>query len=172
MRAVTAVMVAAGVLFAGLSVAGPASALVTADDGARSSTVNGHTLKVSPAREVSRSGVTVTVSGKGYNPTIGIYVAWCVTPKKGFPPSPCGGGINTSGKGAGSVWVSSNPPPYGKALAVPFKKGGVFKVKLYVSPMIGDVDCRVTSCSVVTRADHTRTDDRSMDVTVRVTFDR
>ena len=41
---------------------------------------------------------------------------------------------------------------------------------LTVSPTIGDVDCRVVSCSIVTRADHTRAGDRRFDVAVPVTF--
>jgi hypothetical protein len=69
-----------------------------------------------------------------------------------------------------SVWVSSNPPPYGAALAKPYGKGGTFKVTLQVAAMIGEVDCRVTPCAVVTRADHTRAGDRRFDVIVPVSF--
>jgi len=41
---------------------------------------------------------------------------------------------------------------------------------LQVTAMIGDVDCRVTACGVVTRADHTRAGDRRFDVIVPVSF--
>lgn len=133
--------------------------------------VNAHpTVTVSPRQALSSSGATVRVRGKGFNRTVGIYVALCVTPAKGQLPSPCGGGVNMSGKVPASAWISSNPPAYGRTLAVPFSAGGSFDVRLMVSPMIGDVDCRVTSCSIVTRADHTRPGDRRSDVIVPVTF--
>jgi hypothetical protein len=114
----------------------------------------------------------VTVTGSGYDPTVGIYVALCVTPKNGEPPSPCGGGINTSGKNPTSMWISSNPPPYGAKLAVPYKKNGSFKVKIKVSALIGKIDCRKVSCSIVTRADHLNTDDRRFDVIIPVKFNK
>ncbi|HEY6507598.1 MAG TPA: ABC transporter substrate-binding protein, partial [Vicinamibacterales bacterium] len=69
------------------------------------------------------------------------------------------------------IWVSSNPPPYGVGLAVPYGAGGTFSVQLDVGPVIKEgTDCRTLSCSVVTRADHTRLTDRSQDVLVPVTF--
>ena len=79
-------------------------------------------------------------------------------------------GVNTSGSNPASAWISSNPPPYGRSLAVPFGRGGRFDVRLTVSPTVGGADCRVVSCSIVTRADHTRAGDRRFDVAVPVTF--
>jgi hypothetical protein len=133
-------------------------------------TKSGLVLTTTPVRRLPATGATVRVTGKGYDRTVGIYVALCVTPRKGAQPSPCGGGVNTAGTSPASAWISSTPPPYGRSLAVPFGRGGRFDVRLTVSPLVGDVDCRVVSCSIVTRADHTRAGDRRFDVAVPVTF--
>lgn len=129
-------------------------------------------LSASPTRNLPTTGASVRVSGKGFDSRIGIYVALCVTPTKGsaIAPGPCGGGVNVAGSNPASAWVSSNPPAYGKSLAIPYSKGGRFRVALTVSPMIGDIDCRIVSCSIVTRADHTRSFDRTSDLFVPVTF--
>lgn len=127
-------------------------------------------LSVSRQDGLSPDGQTVTISGSGFDTTKGIYVAYCVTPEPGQLPSPCGGGVDTSGTGGASVWISDNPPAYGDGLVEPFGPGGSFTVTLRATPTIGDVDCRVSSCAVVTRADHLRTSDRSQDVVVPVTF--
>lgn len=128
-----------------------------------------------PKLIVSRSanltdGDVVTVSGTGFNPAKGIYVAFCVRPEPGQPPSPCGGGADTDGSSNASQWISSNPPPYGKSLAIPYSSGGSFRVSIRVSEVIGDVDCRAGHCVIATRADHTRSSDRSQDVFVPITF--
>ncbi len=46
-----------------------------------------------------RAGSMVSVSGKGFDETVGIYLAFCVVPKKGSAPTPCGGGVNKAGMG-------------------------------------------------------------------------
>ena len=129
-----------------------------------------HTLSVTPTAALNPQGQRWTVTGKGFDPHVGIYVAFCVVPAQGQAPSPCGGGANMSAASPSSVWISSNPPPYGVGLAKPYGKGGTFKVTLQVTSKIGDVDCRVTPCAVVTRADHTRAGDRRFDVIVPVSF--
>ena len=88
----------------------------------------------------------------------------------GGPPTPCGGGADMSGTSGSSHWISSDPPDYGRNLAQTFGPGGTFQVQLTVSPRIGDIDCRSTPCVIATRADHTRSSDRSADVFVPVTF--
>ena len=127
-------------------------------------------LTASPVANLAPTGASLRVIGKGYDPTVGIYVALCVTPAKGQQPSPCGGGVNTSGASPASAWVSSNPPPYGRTLAVPYAPGGRFDVHISVSAQIGTTDCRIVSCSIVTRADHARSGDRRFDVVLPVTF--
>ncbi len=59
-----------------------------------------------------KSGSIITVNGKYFDETVGIYLAFCVIPPKGQAPTPCGGGINKAGLGEASFWISSNPPPY------------------------------------------------------------
>jgi hypothetical protein len=130
----------------------------------------GQTLTVTPNTGLSRSGATVSVSGRGYDVTKGIYVAYCVDNGAGVVPSPCGGGADTSGSLGASHWISSNPPSYAEGLAEPYGDGGSFTLTVKVTPTIGDVDCTVRKCAVVTRADHTRAADRSQDVRVPVTF--
>lgn len=127
-------------------------------------------LSVSKTKGLARAGQSVTVTGSGYDVTKGIYVAFCVDNGPGVLPAPCGGGADMTGASGGSAWISSNPPSYGEGLAAPYGKGGSFKVSIRVSRKIGDVDCVVRSCAVVTRADHTRTGDRSQDVRVPVRF--
>lgn len=127
-------------------------------------------LRVSQRDGLNPDGQAVTISGSGFDPAKGIYVAYCVTPQPGQLPSPCGGGVDTAGTGGASVWISDNPPTYGEGLVQPFGPGGSFMVTLRVTPTIGDIDCRVSSCAVVTRADHLRTSDRSQDVVVPVSF--
>ncbi|MGV9977358.1 hypothetical protein ACWDUH_06745 [Micromonospora wenchangensis] len=130
----------------------------------------GQTLTATPTSGVARAGATVTVTGSGYDVTKGIYVAFCVDNGVGVAPSPCGGGVDTTGSTGASHWISSDPPSYGEGLAVPYGPGGSFRVTLTVNPRIGDVDCTVRRCVVASRADHTRTADRSQDVRVPVTF--
>ncbi|ROO84406.1 hypothetical protein EDD29_1929 [Actinocorallia herbida] len=116
-------------------------------------------------------GQTVTITGEGFDTTKGIYVAFCKDLGDGRAPTPCGGGADTSGLGGGSHWISDDPPPYGKDLAEKYGANGGFTVRIKLAAKIGeDVDCTVDLCSVVTRADHTRTDDRTADVRIPLTF--
>lgn len=130
----------------------------------------GQRLTVKPVRGLSSFGQTVKVSGRGFSELVGIYVGLCVMPRPGARPTPCGGGADTDGSSQASAWISSNPPPYGANLAKPYKRGGRFTVRIKVSPRIGSVDCRVVRCAVVARADHMRSNDRSWDVAVPVSF--
>lgn len=136
----------------------------------KASGAGGVRLTVTPVRDLPADGATLRVSGAGFDRTVGIYVALCVTPSRGRMPSPCGGGVNATASDPSSAWISSTPPAYGRSLAIPYRAGGRFDVRITVSPMIGDVDCRRTSCSVVTRADHTRSGDRRFDLAVPVSF--
>lgn len=131
---------------------------------------NGQTLTVNKSRNLNPAGQVVTVKGKGFDSRVGIYVALCVIPPRGQQPTPCGGGVDMDGSSSASAWISSTPPPYGAAIAKPYGKNGTFTVRLRVSPMIGDVDCRNVKCGVVSRADHLRASDRKFDVFVPVSF--
>lgn len=135
------------------------------------------TLSVSKTSGLDPEGETVTVTGSGYDTAKGIYVALCDTSGAGpdRAPSPCVGGVDMEGSSGASVWVSSNPPPYGEGLAVPYTGGGTdggFSVELRVRASDENTDCTdpATECAVVTRNDHTRSSDRGQDVFVPVSF--
>lgn len=130
----------------------------------------GNSITVSKVKGLNPSGDRVIVTGHGFSPSVGIYVAFCVTPLAGQRPDPCGGGVNMSGNNPASIWISSNPPAYGVGLAKPYGAGGSFRVSLSVAAAFSGVDCRRVSCSVVTRADHLRSNDRTWDLAVPVRF--
>lgn len=111
----------------------------------------------------------VTVTGRGYNTKVGIYVTFCVIPEKGKKPELCGP-FDITGKSNQSIWISNNPPFYGKFLVKKFGPGGTFRVSLPISSMIEDLDCTKLNCAIVTRADHTNPDYRKADVFIPVTF--
>lgn len=165
-RRCSAALTIAILLLAG--VAGPAHA--EPSGAGKASGAGGVRLTVTPVRDLPADGATLRVRGAGFDRTVGIYVALCVTPTRGRMPSPCGGGVNATASDPSSAWISSTPPAYGRSLAIPYRAGGRFDVRITVSPMIGDIDCRRTSCSVVTRADHTRSGDRRFDLAVPVSF--
>ncbi len=147
------------------------AAVVPTQAKSNSSTVKGPTGQVLTVSATNvKSGQTVTVSGAKYNPKLGIYLAFCVVNAKGVVPGPCGGGVNTSGTASGSIWISSNPPSYGKSIAKPFSKSGGFKQSLTIPRYIGSIDCAVVKCAVVTRADHTNSSNRKADVILPVKF--
>ena len=130
---------------------------------------NGEILSASQLTGI-KAGQTVTVTGKNFDKEVGIYVELCQIVSSGILPTVCGGGVNMSGGGAASFWISSNPPNYGRNLAIPFKAGGRFSVGLKVQPKIGKIDCRKAACAIYVRADHTRTQDRSHDLKIPITF--
>ncbi len=116
-----------------------------------------------------KSGQSVQVRGSGFDVRKGVYVAFCVAPKPGQAPTPCGGAPG-SATASSAAWIATNPPAYAKGMTTPFGKGGSFAVPITVSTMIGDIDCRVASCGIAARADHRRSQDRSQDVFVPVSF--
>jgi hypothetical protein len=151
-----------------LALVGPALPALAEE---RSATRNGMTLTVSKGSGLDPAGEKVRVRGSGYDRSKGIYVAFCVDNGPGRQPTPCGGGADTEGRSGNSVWISDLPPAYGTGLAQPYGEGGTFDVEISVRAQLNeDVDCRRVRCAVVTRADHTRSEDRSMDVLVPVEF--
>jgi hypothetical protein len=116
----------------------------------------------------TKSGSMITVSGNRFDETVGIYLAFCVVPKKGELPTPCGGGVNKAGTGESSFWISSNPPPYAIGLTDEFSPGGRFTHKVKISKKIGKFDCTKVKCAITVRADHLRGNDRSYDMFVPV----
>jgi len=140
----------------------PAQGAITAKN------ANGSTISVD--RQLLSNNSIVTVRGKDFDETVGIYLAFCVIPKKGELPTPCGVGVNKSGVGAGSFWISSNPPPYGIGLATEFLPGGRFIQKVAVTRKIGKFDCKKVKCAITVRADHIREEDRTRDIFLPITF--
>ena len=126
----------------------------------------GQLLKVSAT--TAKSGSMITVSGNRFDETVGIYLAFCVVPKKGELPTPCGGGVNKVGTGESSFWISSNPPPYAIGLTDEFLPAGRFTHTVKVSKKIGKFDCTKVKCAITVRADHLRGNDRSYDMFIPV----
>jgi len=160
-----AVAVMAGIAILGMCAADAATIAngPTATDGQR-------TLSVS-AVDLGAAVQTVRVTGSGYDVNKGIYVAFCVLPPTGQTPSPCGGGVDTSGISGASHWISTNPPPYGDGVAIPYGPGGSFDVQVAVGPQLNaTIDCRRVRCAIVTRNDHVRSSDRGQDLFVPLTF--
>lgn len=131
----------------------------------------GQTISVTKSTlEVSNKAQSVTIAGKGFDETVGIYLAYCVLPKPGAAPTPCGGGANKAGIGGASTWISSNAPPYGVGLAIAFKGGGRFNEQLSITRMIGKFDCTKIKCAVTVRSDHLHVGDRTNDLFIPITF--
>ena len=132
------------------------------------------TFTVSKSTKLKPGGQVITVTGEGFDTSVGIYIALCVVNKNVLAhkaaPTPCGGGADQTGTKGASLWISSNPPTYGIGLATAYTESGGVNEKLKVGAMIGKVDCRKKSCAITVRADHTRGDDRSYDIFIPVTF--
>ena len=136
---------------------------------AQAASVKGSQGQVLTASATSaKSGSMITVTGNGFDETVGIYLAFCVVPKKGQPPTPCGGGVNKAGLGDSSFWISSNPPPYAVGLTEEYLPGGRFTHKVQISKKIGKFDCTKVKCAITVRADHLRSNDRSSDLFIPV----
>ncbi len=155
---------AIGALCLAISFASPpvANAMVTAQGN------SGQSISIKSSKVTKKSNVMVT--GKNFDETVGIYLAYCVVPKVGNPPTPCGGGINKEGIGNSSLWISSNAPPYAEGLAEPFLPGGRFSKQVLVSKKIGAFDCTKVKCAITVRADHLREGDRTHDLYIPITF--
>lgn len=129
----------------------------------------GQELTISKSVILPNSKVTVT--GKGFDTKIGIYLALCKIPEYGRRPTPCGGSVNMSGESKSSIWISNEAPSYADGLASKFGKKGSFKRVLRLSPIINnEVDCRKVRCAITVRADHLRGENRNYDLFIPVKF--
>jgi len=146
-------------------VAAPANAAVVVAKG-----IHGESISV-PTNSF-KSGALVTVAGTHFDESVGIYLAYCVLPAKGAVPTPCGGGANKTGIGDASYWISSNPPPYGAGLAIPYQPGGRFSEKLDISKRIGAIDCTKVPCAITVRSDHLHEGDRTHDLFIPISFSK
>jgi hypothetical protein len=157
-------MIGKVVIALALSFALPASAQAAVS----ATSANGATISIE--KNKFSKNTLVTVTGKDFDETVGIYLAYCVVPKKGSLPTPCGGGVNKTGMGDASYWISSNPPPYGIGLAIPFTPGGRFSEKVSISRTIGKFDCRKVKCAITVRSDHLHEGDRTHDIFIPITI--
>lgn len=158
------------VLAAALALLLVAAAPVEAANRAIARGDKGQVLTASASRNLNPNGQWVSISGNHYDETVGIYVTYCVVVPKGELPSPCGAGIDVTGKTHTSVWVSSNPPFFAKPVVTPYGVGGTFKVRVRINKMAGDFDCTKVKCAITTRSDHLNTDNRTNDVFIPITF--
>jgi hypothetical protein len=128
-------------------------------------------------------GDRIIVSGAGYNPRSGIYVAICQVPKElGLKPGPCLGGVpSTEAESPGVVGAVEYGPSnwinddwawrlFG-ARSFDDRASGTFTAYIEVPAAAdGIVDCRAVGCGLYTRNDHTAVDDRVQDLYLPVAF--
>ena len=149
-----------------LTIAGTASAAPG------SASRNGHTLSASNATGLAVAGEVVTVTGTGYNPANGYYVALCQVPDDysyGVRPAPCAGGDGQGSTGVGpSAWVTNSP--LGGNAAYPIAADGGFTAQIHVKEATTGLDCATVTCAIVSRRDHFATNDRTADVFIPVSF--
>ncbi|MFE3197360.1 neocarzinostatin apoprotein domain-containing protein [Embleya sp. NPDC055664] len=126
---------------------------LTAFASAPASAADAPTITLSKSTGLAAGGEEITVTGKGYKPGKGVYVA------------------QTVAKPAGGV-----PTQYGNAGYVPqVGPDGTFTVKLKPTQSFegkdkAKVDCAATACFVATFNDHTDLANRDQDVWLPVSF--
>ncbi|MFH9395668.1 hypothetical protein [Streptomyces sp. NPDC017556] len=150
----------------------PTDSAVSADAGAPKTATGpqGQQLTVSATTGLDPAGEKVRVTGEGYGLASGIYVALCRDNGDNRVPSPCLGGADMSGGSTTSQWIVPPGDPYEGDLARAFGPGGTFDVEIEISAKGDGLDCAAVACSLVTRADHRSSGDRSQDVRVPVAF--
>lgn len=161
----------------------PLVATATGDDG-REREIRIHA--VDPGAEVDTSalapGDRFVVSGSGFDPERGIYVAICAIPDDPtIKPGPCLGGVpeqEATEVEAGTIqfaasnWINDDWAwrLFG-ARSFDDRDSGTFTAYLEV-PETSDenVDCREVACAVYTRNDHTAASDRVQDLYIPLGF--
>lgn len=137
---------------------------------AASAQEDGPALEVSKTTDLDPEGELVTITGSGYDESKGIYVALCVIPEEGQPPTPCVGEVSMTGDTTQQAWITSNPLPGTEGIVTPFGPGGTFEVELEIIAADDSTNCLEVDCAIVSRADHRFPGDRSQDVIVPVTW--
>lgn len=162
---VRAALVTAAATAAVAALAVPASAA------SGSASHNGFTLTASNATGIAAAGETITVTGSGYNPANGYYVALCAVPEDysyGTKPSPCAGGDGQGSSGvAASAWAT-NLPGGTSTIAT----NGTFTTQIHIARTNSGLDCAdaAVTCAIVSRRDHLNANDRTADVFIPVSF--
>jgi hypothetical protein len=126
-------------------------------------------------------GERLVVTGSGYDPRRGIYVAICAIPDDpSIKPGPCLGGVPSGSEPgdenaqqfAPSNWINDDWAwkLFG-ARSYDDRDAGTFTAYLEVPSASDDhVDCTEVACAVYTRNDHTAASDRVQDVHIPVGF--
>jgi hypothetical protein len=127
-------------------------------------------------------GDRFVVSGSGYDPARGIYVAICAIPDDASQkPGPCLGGVPAQEEAevaegtiqfAPSNWINDDWAwrLFG-ARAFDDRETGTFTAYIEVPATADDhVDCREVACALYTRNDHTAAGDRVQDVFIPLGF--
>ncbi|MGY6496713.1 MAG: hypothetical protein ACXIUP_00640 [Microcella sp.] len=154
----------------------PTTVTATGDDGLTrtlsAATESGGAVDLAAIAEGDR----IVVTGSGYVPNRGIYVAICAIPAQlDGRPGPCLGGVpeqtedeldEGSVQWAPSNWINNEFAwRIVGARAFDDRDSGSFTAYLLVGPPSDDaVDCAVVECGIYTRNDHTATADRVQDL--------
>lgn len=161
----------------------PLEATATGDDGRQREI---RILPVDPGGTVDTSalvpGDRFVVSGSGYDPARGIYVAICAIPDSpDVKPGPCLGGSPDGDavevpegtiQFAPSNWINDDWAwkLFG-ARSYDDRDSGTFTAYLEVPATADDhVDCREVACALYTRNDHTASSDRVQDLYIPLGF--
>ena len=163
----------------------PAEVSATGDDGR--TRVLRATLEGSMAEGLDQlaTGDRIVVTGSGYSPGSGIYVALCKVPEQPDQrPGPCLGGVPSTEPGSGgdvgaveygpSNWINDVWAwrLFG-ARSFDDPNLGTFTAYIEIPGAVDDgVDCRVERCGLYTRNDHTALDDRVQDLYIPLGFAR
>ncbi|MEO8261148.1 MAG: hypothetical protein ABI566_01150 [Pseudolysinimonas sp.] len=160
----------------------PLSAAATGDDGRDRSIRVTDADGAEPDTSALAPGDRLIVTGSGYDPDRGIYVAVCAIPTDAsVKPGPCLGGVPSGGEQAGeegavqyapSNWINDDWAwkLFG-ARSYDDRAAGTFTAYLEM-PSASDehVDCRAVACAIYTRNDHTAASDRVQDLYIPVGF--
>ena len=107
-------------------------------------------VSASPYRALNPAGQTVTVTGQGFTPGIGVYVRLCKQ-AAGALGTPAGRPPGSDCHTPADVWVT------------PIPSSGTFTTTLNVVGTFGSIDCLATQCGVFVRRDHLAPTDYSQD---------
>ncbi|MEO5534522.1 MAG: hypothetical protein ABIR17_05245 [Pseudolysinimonas sp.] len=161
----------------------PPQATAKGDDG-RERSISIHSVEPGGAVDTSAlvPGDQFVVSGTGYDPSRGIYVAICAIPtNSSVKPGPCLGGVPNQDpvqvpagtiQFAPSNWINDDWAwkMFG-ARSFDDHDSGSFTAYLEVpATSDGKVDCRAVACALYTRNDHTAAADRVQDVYIPLGF--
>jgi hypothetical protein len=159
----------------------PLTAAATGDDGRDRSIRVTDADGGDPDTSALVAGERLIVTGSGYDPERGIYVAICAIPDDpAVKPGPCLGGV-PSGDEAGdenaqqyapSNWINDDWAwkLFG-ARGYDDRAAGTFTAYLEVPSAADDhVDCSAVACAIYTRNDHTAANDRVQDLFIPVGF--